>query len=277
MPIFDLLILLIANIMEKRNVPLLAFFPLLKGKKPFGMLGLIFLIVSVVMIIPLTIILNTATAPYEKYDHDAIAEKGVERDAIINTIEPVLNVTDNGRHPVIISYEYPGSEGKALDKFQTIDLAKVETLKTGDTIKVKEYNGQSAIVGFQPYSFPFEFFYMLPVTFFSIGLIFFLIGFVPAYKVFKLYQSGIVKDAKVYSMLIENVRRGRSHTKAVVINYNYTDSRSNKLFGTSTTTDLSVMQEMRQDDDIKIFVSETDETQSAIVPKKLAAKQGWRI
>ena len=264
--------------MEKRHVPVSALFTLLKGKRPFGIMGLIFTLFSLFVLLPLIIVIHSnLKEPFEKYDHAAIAQNGVEKDAVITAINPLLNVTDNGRNPVVISYDYSDNGKTVSDNFETIDLRKVDALKTGDTIKVKAYKGESAIQGLDAYSFPSEMFFMMPVTFFTVGFIFFLIGFIPAYKTYKLYQTGKVKEATVFSMFMDNGLPVSNFGKGIIVNYYYFDSRSNKLFGTSNAKDLTVMHEMRPDDTIKIFVSETDETKSTLVPKKLAVKNGWRV
>lgn len=235
------------------------------------------MVMSVVSIVAMFTIESEVSEDYEKYDHTAILKNGKEKAAIITRLKPLTNVSVNGDNPLVVSYDYKDGVKTLSDKFQTFDLEKTLNYKQGDTIKVKFYKGQSVIVGLEPYGFPIEFMVIGPAIFLLIGSIFFSIGFIPALKIYRLYQNGIVKEATVFSMYIDSGTTRNNLGKSIVVNYHYLDSRSNKIAGTSYTSDLSIMQEIRPDDTIKIFVSETDETKSTMVPKRLVAKYGWRV
>lgn len=268
----------IMTIIEKRHVPIVTYLKLLRNRRPpLGMIGFIFLSMAVFVLLPVSVVVNSnSTAPYENYDAEAIATNGVIKNAVIIALENVTNVNVNGNNPLLITYGYEDGRKNVTDKFQTLDREKTLTYSVGDTIIIKAYKGQSQIVELASFSFPYEIFLLFPVLFGSLGLIFFLIGFFPAQRIFKLYESGLVKNANVYSMVVER-GHGRSIEKYLFINYRYTGVGGKQLSGTTITTDLSLMQEMRQNEEIKIFVSEIDESTSTVVPLKLAIKQGWRI
>ena len=263
--------------MNKRYVSPFVLIKLLRGKKPFGIMGLIFIIVSVVSLIVMSNIDTKMSEGYEKYDHSAVMQNGTEKEAFITKLEPLANVSVDGENPLVISYDYKEGTRTISDKFQTLDLEKTHNFKLGDAIKVKSYNNESVIVGLKPYGFPIEIFFMGPGMFLLVGSILFLIGFIPALKIYKLYQNGIVREATVFSMYIDNGTPRTNFGKAIIVNYHYLDPRSNKVSGTSYTYDFSIMHEVRPDDKIKIFVSETDESQSVMVPKKLDVKNGWKV
>jgi hypothetical protein len=264
-------------IMEKRHVPVTAIFKLLRGRKPFGIIGLFFIIISLASVIVMFAVESKVSEPYAKYDHAAINQKGVNKDGVITGLDSKTNVSVNGEHPVVISYDYKEGGKTVSDKFQTFELQKIANFKQGDAIKIKSYNNQSLIAGLEPYSFPFYLVLIGPTIFLLVGTIFFMIGFIPAYRIYKLYQTGIVKEATVFSMLADSGNSRNNFGRAIIVNYYYFDSRSNKIFGTTITSDLSVLHEMRPDDKTKIFVSETDETKSCLVPKTLAIKNKWKI
>lgn len=240
-------------------------------------MGLIFMTMSLMSLVVLFFVSSEVSEPYENYDYKAIQQNGVEKQAVITGLGPLSNVSVNGQNPVVISYDYKGGTRTVSDKFQTFNLEKTLNYKQGDTLTIKTYNNESAVVGLEPYSFPLGPILIGPGIFLIVGSIFFLIGFIPALKIYRLYQNGIVKEATVFSMYIDSGTSRSNFGKSIIVNYHYLDSRSNKVAGTSYTSDLSIMQHIRPDDIIKIFVSEIDEIQSTMVPKKLAVKNGWRV
>ncbi|MEB0260909.1 MULTISPECIES: hypothetical protein [unclassified Mucilaginibacter] len=138
----------------------------------------------------------------------------------------------------------------------------------GDEIKVKVLNNESKIVGLEAFSFPFYIFYMLPGVFLIVGVVFFIVGTLPVLKAYKLYQNGSVYEATIVS--IDAVKRG------VEVNYYFTRIHQHKVFGKSRT-DYSVLSEKRPDDKVKIFVSDTNENNSCLVPKLEALKYNWEL
>jgi len=264
--------------MNARKVSIFTLLKLFLRKKPFGPLGFGFIIMSIVGLFSMiTIISNTDGAPYESYDNDNITNYGTEKDATITAINPITNVTVNGEHPVLISYNYTNATKTIEDKFETFDLKKAAGLKQGDSIKIKAYKNQSVITGLSPYGFPKEFIYLMPLPFLIIGTIFFLIALIPALRMFKLYKNGIVKEATIFSMMPQSGLPISNLGKGVIVNYYYFGATANKIFGSTTTPDFSILHEKRPDDTIKIFVSETDETKSCMVPMQLAIKNNWKV
>lgn len=265
--------------MPDRTVPFATFWGLLKSRGPFGILGLVFVLMPLLILVPLLLVLShTLSEPYERYDFEHITRQGTTAVASITSVEPLTNVTINNEHPRVISYTYPGVGGAAADKFQTMDLDKASRLKAGDTITIKTLGKESVIPSLEPFSFPFKFFFILPGIFLLIGIPFLLIGMLPALRDYRLYQRGLVQEATVRGISTKTIRMSRSSSQqGYVVSYEYAGLTTPKLLGESLTNDLLLVQEKKFGDKVKIFVSETDETQSCLVPRLEALKNNWQI
>ena len=263
---------------NKREVSFKVLYDLLKARGPLSLLGLIFPIVSIIVFIPLVIILSSTKEPYEKYDFSEIAKNGVQTKAKITFINPVYNITVNGEHPEIISYDYENNGQSISDKFETFDLEKTTNYKVGSDINVLFYQNQSMITGLKPYGFPVFIFGLIPLVFLIIGVTFLLITVLPALKVFNLYKAGIVKEAHIISITSSSsLTLVRNMQQNFEVNYSYLNDYGNIIFGTSKTSDLLFLNDKKTGDPIKIFVSEVDENKSCLVPALEAMKYNWSI
>lgn len=264
--------------MNKREVTFSNLIKLIKKRRPFSILGIVFVFLSIFIILPsILFITNSFVEPYEKYDFEQIEQNGTEQNAKITDLRPVNNVTINGEHPLKISYQFLDNNVTKFDKFQTMDLDKTNGMKIGNEIKIKTFENQSKIQNLEPFTFPFYVFYILPLTFFVIGSIFSAIGLIPALREFNLYKTGIVKEGTIISLIPNSGLPITNIGQSVLINYYYLGSNGKKIFGKSKTTDFSIMTEKKAEDKIKLFVSENDETKSCIVPKLETIKNNWKI
>jgi len=264
--------------MNKREVPFSNLIKLIKNKRPFSILGIVFVFSSIFILLPsIFYFTSTFVEPYQKYDFDKIEQSGMEQNGKIITIESVNNVTVNGEHPKMVSYDYVINGKTKSDKFQTMDFAKVQNMNIGDQIKIKALENQSKIQDLEPFSFPFYLFYFIPLTFLAVGIPFLLIGLLPAIRDYNLYKNGMVKDAFIISMTPNSGLPISNIGQSILINYYYLSPRGEKIFGKSSTTDFSIMVEKRAEDQIKIFVSETDLTKSCLIPKLEAMQNNWKI
>jgi hypothetical protein len=260
----------------KRNVDLVIIFKLLRTVKPASLVGLVFTTLSLFVFIPLILILPGALKePFEHYNFDEIKIRGVETNAKVTNVETKYNVEVNGKHPQIISYEYQLSGKTINDKFKTLDLDS--TPKIGTDIKILAYQNQSMIKGLDTFNFPANLFFILPGMFLLIGLPLLLIGLIPALKTFNLYKTGIVKKAFVFSitsragnMLRNGINQG------LLVSYYFLDQFGNKIWGESVTNEMLFLN-IKEGEEVKIFVSENDETQSCLIPKLEAMKYNWNI
>lgn len=264
--------------MNKREVTFSNLVKLIKSRRPYSILGIVFVFSSIFILFPSTIYISkTFTEPNEKYEFKKIEQNGIEQNAKIVNLKPVTNLTVNGEHPMLISYEYSKNGELKLDKFQTMELDKVANMNIGNEIKIKTFENQSKIQNLEPYSFPFYVFLILPFIFLLVGIPFLLIGLIPALRDYNLYKNGIVKEASIISMVPNSGLPISNIGQSILINYYHLGSSGEKIFGKSSTTDFSIMTEKKSEDKIKIFVSENDETKSCLIPKLEAMKNNWRI
>jgi hypothetical protein len=263
---------------QARNVPKAVLFKLIKSKKPFGYLGLVFTVLSLLIFLPVTLIMSSSfSQPHEKYDFNAIEKNGKAMEATVDAVEIMGNVTVNGQNPRLIIYTYITDGQAVTDKFQTFDLDKADNLNQGDKIMVKVYNGQSVIADIKPYRFPYAIMLAGPLMFIVIGSIFLLIALIPALKKYKLYKTGIVKDAEIISMAPTGFGVRGMHRQSLLVNYFFMGRNGTKVFGESVTDEYSLLHEKKSGDTVKVFVSGEDESKSCLVPKLESLKYGWKL
>lgn len=264
---------------QARKTDLTLFIKLLKGHRPFGMLGLAFTGLGLFVMLPLIVVISASiTEPYQNYDIDAILNHGTNYEAIITDKHVLGNVSINNESPVEFSYTYTTGGKVVHDKLQTMDLEKAQAIAIGSSVKIKAYNGESVITGLKSFSFPIQYLFMLPGTFFILGSVFLTINLIPALKNFRLYKNGTVRDATLitlypysYSMSYRNVQ------KVIKVEYSFTGRTGQKMFGDSVTNDFLFYNERRAGDTINIFTDPEDESKNTIVPRPESIRYNWNI
>jgi hypothetical protein len=264
--------------MDNRKVNFNILLRLIRSKGAIPTMGLIFTILSIFVLLPIVIVVSIVLHnPYAKSNADKIISWGTEKSATITAIEVHHNVTVNAAHPVILTYSYTEGSQLISDKFEAlVDYDKIDHFKVGYKIKVIVYQGESLVKGVASYSFPVGLFYILPGMFFTIGSIFLLTALTPSLRIYNLYRTGIIKDAKVVSMAVENNSPFLGGKQNLIVDYFYNDTYGNQIIGEAKTDDMLLLHEKKSGDTIKIFVSEDDQ-QSCIVPRLLALKYNWAI
>jgi len=265
--------------MQSRNVNVSLFLKLLKGWRPFGILGLVFTCLALFVLLPITIVISTSiNEPYQNYNAEDIVKNGIEKQAVITDIKTISNVSVNNANPVELTYNYDLAGKNITDKFMTIDLDKVNRMNIGDTVPIKAYNNESVITILEPFSFPIYLFLLLPGGFLLIGSIFLLIGLVPALKNFRLYKYGVLREATLvatspytYSMSYRNVQQ------VIKLEYSFKGRNGETIYGNSITNDFLMFNEKKLGDTIKIFVDANDESKNVIAPRVEALKYNWNI
>jgi len=259
--------------MNKRQVPFFTLFALLDRRRPFGFVAILFAVMTLSSLYSaVKFFIDSKTSPYLTYDSHLILQNGNEEDAIVTSIEPTDDILISN---LLINYTYKDGKRVVSDKFEAMNFANELKFTEGDTIKINVYKNQSVIAGLNSVNGD-EPIYLMPLIFLIPGVILGLFGFLPAIKIYNLYKTGVVTEATIFSMYLNEGYPFLNFGKSIVVNYYYFDSDSNKIVGTTPTYDLSIMQQKRPDDTIKIFVSETNETKSCMVPMRLAAKNNWR-
>ena len=150
-------------------------------------------------------------------------------------------------------------------------------VKIGKEIQIKTFDNQSKIQNLEPFTFPFYIFYLLPIIFFILGTIFSIIGLIPAIRDYNLYKNGIIREGTIISLIPNSGLPITNIGQSILINYYYLSKSGYKIFGKSKTSDSSLMTEKKAEDKINLFVSESDENKSCIVPKLEAMKNNWII
>ncbi|QEE50059.1 hypothetical protein FUA48_10855 [Flavobacterium alkalisoli] len=254
----------------KNQIGFPVFFNLVKGNKLFW-LGLLFTVLGILVTVPLYLFMGSIVEPHEKYNHELIYDKGTEKEAVVNNISVKFNVTYNNQHPVQVSYSYIDNGKEVHDKFETLDLNNQENMFSNlhKTLKIKVYNGQSAIVGLEPFVFPYSVF----MTFFIfpfIGLIMLIIGMWPGFKIYRVYKNGEEREAQIYAVMPVSSGIVITNRKASV-DYHYFSKNGNKLLGHATAP-IGFLANNAVNDTVSIYVSADDETKSYLSPKYLMRK-----
>lgn len=261
--------------MPPRTVPFTTLLALLRLRGPVVLLGLIFTSLGVVGLMVLLSVLSSLREPYEAYDYAAIRERGTAATAQVTSVAPVLNVTVNGAHPLLIGYTYAAAGQARSDQFQTMD-ADGAALHPGDAVPIRVLDGASVIATLKPFSFPVYFFLLLPGVFLVLGLVFLLVGLPRVLRTYRLYQSGEVREGSVLGISTRTTS-GRSARQYYLVSYEYAGPGGQSVLGESPTDDLLLVNEKKFGGKVKLFVSPTNETQSCLVPRLEALKNGWQV
>lgn len=99
--------------MQKGEVPFSALINLLKERKPFSTLGILFPLSTIFFTIFIFLFFSLNQKPYEKYDSEKIQRTGIEKNAVVSDIE-TANININGDEVKIISYEYDHDGKKSV-------------------------------------------------------------------------------------------------------------------------------------------------------------------
>jgi len=134
-----------------------------RSKKPFSIMGLGFVILSLIAIPSLFYNQKITIGPYEKYNYEEIVSHGERKNARITGVMIKNNVTSNGINPRIISYEYIFRDSMFTDKFQTLEVEQVDSLSKKDSVNVFVWNGKSVISKIKPYTFPMGLLWCIPI------------------------------------------------------------------------------------------------------------------
>ena len=237
--------------------------------------GTFFGIFPLLMFIPLFFISNSTESSVPEIDYELIKKQGKITNALISNIETQYNVTINGVHPTIISYKY--SEKNIESKYKVLEERKIENLKIGDTIVIKELNGNTIINDLAPYDFNDKIFFFIPLLFLLIGLPFLIYAIVKFRKKLNLYKSGEIFNGKIISMMPKPGRGFSNFGQGINVQYEYETKFGKKLIGESFTNDFSIMNDKKRNDIIPIFVSNENNEKSCVVPKLESYRNGWNI
>jgi len=251
---------------DNKQISLKLLYEVFKTRFPFSGIGLLFVILSIFVFLPIVMFLNSTKESYENYNYNNIVKEGKDATALITSIDTENNVTINNQfHPQIINYIFDNN-GLKKDKFKTLSKSVLTNFKIGDSVNIKLYNGESVIINLEPYSFPYILLYLLPLIFLFVGIPNLLIGLFPTIKSYKLYKSGTKRNATILSITTTRITSLATLKQNVVVNYFYIGENGNKILGKSIVNGLNILTEKNVQDTIDIFVSTKDENVSCVVP-----------
>lgn len=170
------------------------------------------------------LVISLIEAGYPKVDYNEIDSDGERTTAIIKRIEEQENVTINEDHPTIVSYSYQWSGTEVSDQYRFLDPNAASKFHLGDTIDIKVLNGQSIIVGVEPFTFPVGIIEAVLGTFLIIAALLWGLLYWRLSDTVELYRYGTLKSGKLVSM---TARWGSPLTgfgRGVTVHYQYTTS-----------------------------------------------------
>ncbi|MCX2576359.1 hypothetical protein [Pedobacter sandarakinus] len=158
---------------EQKNNFLANLSPIYKSNPTMAKLGLAFTLLPILILIPgLIIISSINTEYYQKYDLDKIDKEGKLFAGKITEIQVDRMFTVNDEHPRIISYTFNIDNNKFDDKMKVLDPDVTFNMKVGDAVDVKSLGKESKLVNIKAFVFPFSVFFILPLIFLILGMIF---------------------------------------------------------------------------------------------------------
>jgi hypothetical protein len=212
-----------------------------------------------------------------KVDYERIQANGALTMGTVTDITLKYNETINNQHPTIISYQYKADGETFESKFKTLFPDSVSGLQVGDTVSVKYLNGESIIASLQPFSFPFDILFIIPGVFFLMGLPCVLIIVYQTRNEIHLMKFGVIKEAEVISMSHNPGLPLSKMGQGLQIHYQYKTDHHKTHIAHSFTSDMLLLNTLKQGDKIKIFVSPDDSSKSILISRLEAIRNNWNI
>lgn len=263
---------------QPRPVGFRTIIELIKKRPLLLKMGAIFSLVGVAVgTIFLIVIPMLGHDDVPKVDYKRISEHGEATFAIITDMATQYNLTINNQHPSIITYRYIVGGKSNESKFKTLSPDKVNKMEVGDSIAIKHLNGKSIITSLEPFSFPFGTFFTVPLVFLLIGLPCVLLLIYQTRNEIRLLKFGTIREAEVISMTHKPGLPISKVGQGLQIHYQYKTNYNKDILANGFTSDLSMLNTIKQGDVIKIFVSPEDESKSTLISKLEAVRNNWRI
>lgn len=261
---------------KPRTVTLTTIFNLFK-RKPIPMfIGFLFTILPVFLVTVLVIVFSIIGNDTPSVNIDLIKEKGTEKTAEITGLDTQYNITINNVNPTIIHYTYENNGKTIQSKYRVLEKRKIEDLEIGSAITIKEYEGDSIIMGLKPYDFGIWWILLLPIPFLFIGIPLLIYSILQVRKEVNLYKYGTLSNGKIISMMPKSGLPITNIGQGVIVHYEY-EVNGTKMIGESITTDFSIMSNKKKDDMIPIFVATKQPNKTCVVPKIEALKNNWNV
>jgi len=201
-------------------------------------------------------------------DYELVNSIGKKINAEIVDIETLYKFKINGNHPTIISYKYFKNGNEIESKFKVLENIKLKKLEIGNELQIKELNGKSIILHLKPYKNQVNFIALWLGAFLIIGtpILYYLIKKLK--MDIKLYKFGRISKGRVIDIIPKS-------NKGAYVHYHYEIQNGEKIFGESFTKDFSLINSKMKGDFIPIFISQSNETTSCIIPKSESLRNNW--
>lgn len=263
---------------KTRQVGFKTILALLKQKGIHFSIGMIFTLLPFAIGLIFLLITTLSDSGIPKADYKEIGDRGKLTVATITEIEVQGNITVNDEHPSIISYKYNNDDNDEVKGvYRSLNPDKIDRMDIGDSIQIKYLAGDSMIVGLEPFKFPFGMLYDILTPFFVIGIIFLSFLYFRIRIELDLYKNGSVMQAELVSMTPKTSSPFSSNGQGVTVHYQYKTTTGKRILGKSFTIDHSILNSKKQGDLLKIFVSETNESKSCLIPKTEQIRNNWEI
>lgn len=241
------------------------------------MIGGLFTFIPLFIGLIFTIIFSAMGDDLPSVNYDNVSQNGVLTKATVTDIEIQENITINGDHPSIISYRYSVADKEFHSKYKILAPDRTRNINVRDSIDIKYLDSSSVIVGIEPFSFPFDIFVIATLPIFILGIIALVVLYVRVRKEIELFKHGKVNEAAIISMTPRNGFGLTGFGARVVVHYQYKTSRGQQILAKSMTTDFSILNNKRQGDMVKTFVSADNESNSTIFSKLDEVRNNWKI
>jgi hypothetical protein len=210
-------------------------------------------------------------------DYDELRKQGKQTPGRFEGAEERMNVTINGRHPLIVSYSYTVDGAERTGSMDTMDHAKVGRWSVGDRVTVIYSGDQSMLADVEQEEFPFWVFYL---TFCGMGGVFTLFLFYAiagASRKAALYGRGLAAKGRVLSIR-ERVwgtyaaffRFG--YLKQYVCTYAFTGPTGSENVGKSAVRNIAWANSRKEGDEVDVLYLPEDESKSCVAEEEMVLR-----
>ena len=230
---------------------------------------------SLLVFFPIGFLMNSLGNSFPFVENvEKIQSEGIKANAVLTNIKGINNVTINGNHPQVLTYEFDFNGQKTESKFSVLDPDKTDFLKTGDIIPIKHLNGESIPTEYEQYSFTMDFMFYIAAIVLLIGLILCYLLYRRVNNEILLYKTGRIIEGKIVSVNQNRISTSSKFGMSMDVHYEYVANGTTSI-GNSRTNNFALTNNKSIGDTIWILVAGDGET-SCLYPELIAKKNGWK-
>jgi hypothetical protein len=262
---------------EPRKVGFRTIVDLLKQKPNHLFVGGLLTAIPLFASLVILFIFSLMASDVPDVDYDLINQKGESAKAKITSIETRENVSINNQHPSVIHYRYSLSGKEVESSVEVLSPNRVSQLNVGDSVDIKHLAGNSIITGMESASLPLGVVVMALTPIFLIGLLVLLLLYLRVNREIKIYRYGDIRSAELISINTRSGILSPRFRQNLIVHYQYKTTLGERILGEQETNDLSLLNDKKPGDTIKIFVLPNDESKSALIRKLDEVRNNWTI